>query len=114
MTKLALIISENEGFPVAGSIPQRRNNPGDLRHAPHISHEGIGPNDIGIEPSVADGWADLERQLELYAKRGLTLKELAYEYAPPSDNNNTEAYLDSICRKLPATPDTLVKEALLI
>lgn len=111
MTKLARLIAQEEGFGIPGAVPTRDSNPGDLRHAPHASHDGEGPNDIGIEDSVADGWADLERQLELYAKRGMTLREAIYEFAPPSENNS-ERYLKFVSQGLGVSPDVPMNQAL--
>jgi len=110
-TRLAQLVSREEGFGIPGSIPTRRNNPGDLRHAPHTSHEGIGPNDIGEEPTVDDGWDDLERQLRLYAERGMTIRAMVEAYAP-SNENNTEQYLEFLCDALAVTPETPVSVAL--
>ena len=111
MTLLARLIASEEGFGIPGAQPTHKNNPGDLRHAPHASHEGEGPNDIGIEPTLADGWADLERQLQLYAERGLTLAQMVDAYAPQVENNSV-AYLDYLCRGLNLPPETPVAEAL--
>src|SRR5277367_358231 len=88
VTKLAEAIAHEEGFYVTGSVPQRDNNPGDLRHSPHSFHTGSDPDGIGDIPTVADGWADLERQLQLYAARNLTVAQAIGEYAPPSDDND--------------------------
>jgi hypothetical protein len=95
VTKLAKLIATEEGFFRSGTLPSRRNNPGDLRHSRHASHVGIGSNDIGEIDSVVDGWADLERQLELDASRGMTLEQAIYSWAPPNENN-TAGYLDFI------------------
>jgi hypothetical protein len=65
MTLLARLIAREEGFGIAGDVPTCDNKPGDLRHAPGASHEAKGANDIGIIPTVAEVWADLERQLQL-------------------------------------------------
>jgi hypothetical protein len=111
MTLLARLIAKEEGFGVPGAIPTVRNNPGDLSHAPNASHEGIAPDSVGIEPSAADGWADLERQLQLYASRGLTLGQMAEIYAPPFEND-TASYLAALCSGLNCTSDTLVSDAL--
>jgi len=92
VTRLAQLIATEEGFFRAGTLPARRHNPGDLRHSPHASHAGIGPDDIGAIDSDADGWADLERQLRLYADRGLTLGEAIAQWAPPEEND-TAGYL---------------------
>jgi hypothetical protein len=114
MTRLAQLIAHNEGFGVPGAVPTTHNNPGDLRHSPHSQHPVGEPNSIGAIDTVADGWADLERQLELYAQRGFTLRELAYTYAPPADGNPTEAYLASITSGLNLPDTALVSTALTI
>ena len=111
MSKLAELISKMEGFGIPGAIPTVRHNPGDLRHAPNASHEGEGSNDIGIEPDDATGWADLERQLQLFANRQMTLRAAIYAFAPPNENN-TEDYLNFLCQDLGCTPDTPVAQVL--
>jgi hypothetical protein len=96
MSKLAQLIAQEEGYGIPGDIPTLDNNPGDLRHSPHSFHTGSDPNAIGVIDNPNDGWADLERQLGLYAERGLTLQEAIYEFAPPLENNSQQ-YLDFIC-----------------
>lgn len=113
MSKLAELISKMEGFGIPGAIPTIRHNPGDLRHAPHASHAGEGSNDIGIMDSDEHGWADLERQLQLFANRQMTLRAAIYAFAPPNENN-TEDYLDFICQELGVSASTPVAEALKI
>jgi len=113
MTRLAHLIAQEEGFYVPGSLPNRNHNPGDLRHSPHSFHTADKPDAIGQIATDVDGWADLERQLELYAKRNYTLRELVYEYAPPSENNSGE-YLAYICKGLGCPADTFVYDALKI
>jgi len=112
VTKLAHLIAQEEGFYVPGSIPDRFNNPGDLRHSPHSFHSGD-PNAIGQIDTPADGWADLERQLDLYALRGMTLEEAIYEFAPPTENDTAE-YLAYVCSGLKCDPQMLVSDALQI
>ena len=111
MSKLAEAIAHEEGFYVPGSLPNRDNNPGDLRHSPHSFHTADDPNAIGQIDTPADGWEDLERQLAIYAKRGMTIEQMVYEYAPPSENNS-KAYLDYVCQYVGCAPSTLVKDAL--
>lgn len=113
MSKLAELISKMEGFGIPGSIPTRRNNPGDLRHSPHSSHEGEGSNDIGVIDTLEDGWADLEHQLQLFANRQMTLRAAIYAFAPPNENN-TEDYLDFVCQELGVTAETPIAEAIKI
>jgi hypothetical protein len=104
MTRIAQLIAKREGFGVPGKIPTIRHNPGDLRHSPHSSHQGIGPDDIGIIDNDADGWADEERQLQLYAVRGLTLRQAIEEWAPKRDGNDPEAYLAFVLQGIADTP----------
>jgi len=113
MSKLAQLIAEEEGFNVPDSVPNRFNNPGDLRHSPHSFHNPGDPNGIGQIDTPADGWADLERQLQMYADRGLTLEQAIYEFAPPDENNSAQ-YLQFVCNGLNCPASTLVSEALMI
>lgn len=110
MSKLAHLIAQEEGFNIPGSVPNRDHNPGDLRHSPHSFHAGD-PNGIGQIDTDADGWADLERQLVLFADRGLTLEQAIYEFAPPTENN-TAAYLAYVCKGLGCDASAPVSEAL--
>jgi hypothetical protein len=114
-TKLAWLIARQEGFFRPGTLPARRHNPGDLRHSPHSSHEGLGLDDVGAIDSDAHGWEDLERQLALCAGRGLTLGQLIYSYAPPSEND-TARYLQSVISGFggSVTADTPLTEVLRI
>lgn len=112
MTKLARLIADMEGFNKVGTKPNRFNNPGDLRHSPHSKHTPWESNGIGVIDTVEHGWEDLDRQLHLYAARGLTLESMIYDfYAPPSENNS-QTYLDYLCKGLNLPPSTLVSEAL--
>jgi hypothetical protein len=105
LTKLAALIAIKEGFYIIGSQPNRKDNPGDLRHSPHSSHVGENINAIGIISSDALGWQDLERQLQLYANRGLTLQQAIAIYAPKSENN-TSQYLNFVAVGLGHIPIT--------
>lgn len=113
-SRLGELIARNEGWNISGTIPHLRNNPGDLRHSPHGRHEGIPVDAIAIEPSPQLGEEDMERQFHLDAERGMTLQQFAFSYAPPSDGNNTDAYLASLCQGLNLPPTTPLKLALLV
>jgi hypothetical protein len=110
-TKLAVLISQMEGFGKPGEVPTVRNNPGDLRHGPNAKHPLDDTGGIGYYDSVDLGWEDLERQLRLYDKRGLTLQQVIEEYAPPEENDTTE-YLRFMCAGLGVTEDTTVSDCL--
>ena len=111
MSKLAQLIAQREGYGIAGDIPTTHNNPGDLEHAPGETHDTGSPIGEFIDPSA--GWAALEGQLQKYADRGLTMQQMTYIYAPPTEND-TDGYLDFLCQGLGCQPDTSVKDALLI
>ena len=114
MSKLAQLIAKEEGFGIPGALPTRDNNPGDLRHSPHSSHSPGAPNAIGQIDTVTDGWADLERQLQIYAAHSMTLRAAIYAFAPPEENDS-ERYLNFICEGLGnVSPDMPVSEALQI
>lgn len=110
-TKLAQLIAREEGFGKPGAIPTLRHNPGDLRHSPHSEHPAAEPDAIGSIDTDDDGWNDLERQLQLYADRGLTLRTMVDAYAPPGEND-TSRYLEFLTTALGLPADSLVSEAL--
>lgn len=112
MTLLARLIGKEEGFGIPGKIPTTHHNPGDLRHSPHSTHSDGAPNAIGQIDNDADGWSDLERQLKLYASRGLTIREMIVNYYAPASENDSERYLTDVCNGLHMIADTLVSEAL--
>lgn len=97
-------IGQEEGFGIPGTIPTTHHNPGDLRHSPHSWHSSTAPDAIGQIDSDADGWADMERELELYEGRKFTLRQSIYEWAPPTENN-TAQYLTFILNRLGLSPD---------
>jgi len=117
MSKLAEAIAHEEGFFIPGSLPNRDNNPGDLRHSPHSFHSVDAPDAIGQIDTSTDGWADLERQLALYVKDDstITLAQAIYKWAPPTENNSS-AYLTYVVNYLgpPANSDMLLSDALQI
>lgn len=111
MTLLAKLIAKEEGFGIPGAIPTVRRNPGDLRHSPHSTHPPGDPDGIGYIDTVEHGWADLERQLRLYALRGMSLEAAIYCFAPPTENNSAQ-YLGFICQGLACQPETQVADAI--
>lgn len=93
MTLFVKLCATEEGFFIPGSLPNRDNNPMDLRHSPHSGHAGD-HNAIGQIDTTTDGWSDAERQAQLWAERGYTLKQAIYTEAPPGvDGNNAANYL---------------------
>ena len=106
-------MAREEGWGKPGAVPTQDNNPLDLRHSPHSSHAGEGPDDIGEIDTIDDGWADAERQLQLFADRGATLASMIAVFAPPNENNTSE-YLQFVCAQMEMAPNTPVAQALMV
>lgn len=102
--KLASAIATEEGFFTVGSLPERNNNPGDLRSAPWLQHTVIA-HGFWRANSKAEGMAGLYHQLALDISRGWTLTELIYKWAPPSDNNKTDKYISDVAKMVEIRPD---------
>ena len=101
--KLASAIATEEGFFVAGSLPQRMNNPGDIRSAPWLQHPAL-VHGFWMADSIQQGIAGLYHQLALDVARGWTLTQLIYTYAPPADHNRTAEYLANVARMVAIDP----------
>ena len=118
--KLCQVLAKREGYGVPGAIPTVRNNPIDLKHSPHSSHVGIGPNDIGIIDNIEDGWADADRQVELWASRGESLATMVLTitgWTPTTgdiEGNNSLSYLAFVCSEMGMDASALVSDALKI
>lgn len=112
VSRCAALFGLKEGWGIAGDVPTRNNNPGDLRHAPGAQHEPGDPDGIGHFESPEEGWNALTRQLLLYAQRDkLTLEQAVYRFAPPSENRTAD-YLQFICQRLPGPASMTMWEAL--
>jgi len=104
LDKLCSAIAKEEGFFVAGALPARNNNPGDLRSAPWLVNPAI-EHGFWHARSTAEGIAGLYHQVALDIARGWTLRQLIFAWAPPSDNNRTEQYLKDVAGRLGISPD---------
>lgn len=100
--KLASAIATAEGYFVSGSVPQRNNNPGDLRGAPWLTSPKI-VNNFVVFPDTASGVAGCYHQIALDVARGQSLRQLVSRWAPSSDGNNTANYLAETARRVGIT-----------
>ena len=91
-----------EGAFATGSLPNRDNNPGDLRLAPWVQHPHIAGG-FWHPDSLVEGIAGLYHQLALDIARGWTLRQVVYSYAPPTDGNNSANYLAETARRMGMT-----------
>lgn len=95
--RLANAIATAEGFFVSGSLPAVNHNPGDLRASsldrPKDRHGFV------VFKSDEEGVAALYRQIALDVARGVSLRQLVYKWAPPSDGNDSENYVRETARR---------------
>ncbi len=109
---IASAIAIQEGFYVAGSRPQRNNNPGDLRAAPWLTNPVIEGGYVHFA-SVALGAGGLYHQIALDVARGVTLRQLISKWAPPTENN-TSAYLAAVAARTGLPLDQPLQELLVL
>lgn len=105
----AQAIAAAEGFWVGGSIPQRANNPGDLK-LPNTSYRF--PNGqastVSVFASDDEGWTALHRQLAMiangasaYYDLGMTIEQMGYTYAA-----GDPAWARNVAQRLGVSTDT--------
>lgn len=85
-----------------GSRSSRNHNPGNLRKSPFASHYvdnfAVFKNDlIGYQALQWDLLQKARGNTSTGLKGSSTLSDLLYVWAPPTDNNNTEAYIEHVC-----------------
>ena len=115
--RLMLAMAEHEGWvPLTatqadyGSRAYRHHNPGNLRRSPfaHSVVDGYAVFQNDIVGWNAFHWDLMQKARgQTVTKLGpkSTLRDLIFTWAPPSDNNNSEAYLQDVVKKsgLPET-----------
>lgn len=87
--------AQTEPPPAPGKMSRglRNNNPGNIRPVRNQPNDGA----FAIYRTPEEGWGALGRQLKGYANAGLdNVASIISKYAPPSDNNPTGAYIQSV------------------
>lgn len=90
-----------------------KNNPLNIRYNQRNNWQGqLSPvKGFCTFKSLRYGFRAAFRLLERYELFGVTtVKGIISRWAPPSDNNDTDAYVSYVCNLLDWTPDTVVKE----
>lgn len=86
----------------------RNNNPGNLEYSktnPWIGQTGDDGRFAKFE-TPEHGIRALGRNLLSYQRQGIdTVSDIINRWAPPSDNNNTDAYIKAVCAQLGVTAD---------
>jgi hypothetical protein len=83
---------------VEGTLAWRNNNPGNIRPGQFAQNHGaIGSGGgFAIFPDEATGSNALLALLQTPMYQSLTITNAIFKYAPPTDNNNTQAYVNFI------------------
>ena len=102
--RIAEAIALAEGFYAPGSLPQRRNNPGDIKV------NGV----IATYESEADGWEALRNQIRLILENrsGIYTSDMSiYEVAELyTGGDNPSAWAHIVSAQLGVSPDTALGE----
>lgn len=103
------------GYDAYGTASRgvRNNNPGNLNYVGQAgaTKEGGQNGRFAVFETMQHGIAALYKQLQLYFSRGKdTIREIINTYAPSSENN-TEAYISAIVRKLGKGADEILNSS---
>jgi len=115
-------ITEHEGWHAVGSkthrngsIAYRNHNPGNLRSSPFqiSTNEGFAVFNGDMVGLMALQW-DLLQKSKGNTVTSLngdsTLRDLIFTYAPPGDNNDSEAYLQAVLTKTGFSNDITLRQ----
>lgn len=97
ISRIASAIFRQEGM--AADYP----NPGNLRGAPWLSRVTL-RNGFWVPGSRAEGVAGAMHLIALRIAEGQTLTQLISAWAPPSDGNQTQVYIEHV-KEWAAIPD---------
>jgi hypothetical protein len=107
-------IAREEGFYVARTLPNRRNNPGDIVEGTFAQAHGALPTDgsrFAHFPSADVGFNAMRSLLNAHYL-GLTVSEALNKWAPPVENQ-TNSYIANVCKWTGLTPDTIVTKEII-
>lgn len=99
----------------ATSRGYRNNNPGNIRYLAAHAWNGQVDNDNGyaVFDTPQNGTRALGHQLQAYIARGLTTPaSIISTWAPPSDGNDTQSYIDDVAAQLSVSADDDVSDRL--
>ena len=114
-------IAKEEGWNLTPPARCRRLcNPGNLNFSPWEVQFGAvlepepstGKARFAKFPDAPSGFAALVHLCGFPEYKGKSLRVLITAWAPPSDGNNTSAYLANVCKWTELTPDTIIDEHL--
>lgn len=88
---------------------ERNNNPGNLKAAGDQPHDEEG---FRVFATKEEGIAAANKQLDIYASRGVnTISSIVNTWAPASDNNNVAAYIEALKKSTGKGANELLSQA---
>ena len=103
-------IARQEGFGIAGDIPTRDDNPGDIVWGRFAQSEGATQDGRFAKWTTAQEGLHAERTLLVDDYLGLTVRQALNRWAPASDGNDVSAYEAHVCEWTGMTPDTVLTQ----
>jgi len=105
-------IARQEGWLVPLSRCRRNHNPGNLVYEPWEKAFGA-TLEGGYYPRFAQFPTDqqgfnAQSHLLIFKYAGLAIVETITDWAPPTDNNDTQAYINNVCEWTGLTPQTVL------
>lgn len=102
------LYADGSSVTLHGDRPYRNNNPGNLRYMGRTgAARSQGAGALGVEnggfamfPSVAAGERALGAAIDQGAASRRSLSSFLNQYAPPTDSNNTAAYIGTVAGAL--------------
>ncbi len=88
------------------NLPTRNNNPGDLKNPATGTFEQFKDPQQGFQALQNDILGKMSGTTKTGLNANSTLKDFAYTWAPPSDNNNSDQYAQKLATQLGVTTDT--------
>ena len=106
------LYADGSTITLHGDRPYRNNNPGNLRYMGRSgAARAQGAGALGVEnggfamfPSVVAGERALGAAIDQGAASRRSLSSFLNQYAPPTDRNNTAAYIATVADALGAAP----------
>ena len=104
-------VAREEGFYIAGTRPQRNNNPGDIEFGKFTQAHGATAGDprFAIFPDHDSGFAAMRSLFQSGGYKGLTVSQALNRWAPPVENQ-TNVYITNVCTWTGLTADTVIDD----
>jgi len=102
-------IARQEGFNIPGTIPNRRNNPGDIEEGKFAQAHAALPSDGNrfAAWSTPDGGFRAMRALLISHYAGMTVEAALNKWAPPVENS-TNIYVERVTSWTGFSPATIL------